>query len=1539
MAENVLTLPNGGATSQEDIMQLPQSMFQREERSPREVSRDASYWSVATGRGYEEARDMIENQWEGILINDARGSEQAALHVSAETLLDLNDEEVGSAISDTITQLQEVDQVSRFLPPSLEAAVRSNAPGARGMAIDRIAKLQYAGEQFSQVMEDFGWNSETAIDYAEVLVDPLSITRVPLYRRLTTQFEDLLSPDVSPEAFEEGLDAIITEAMDAGWMSDENRLHFATFLDFLGSGVYSNTARAEAALGWFDIGLTLGTSSILRGAVGAARGTNGTLNGTTAITTGVVPRGPSGAVVDGARNNIHGLAQLQPSARRNEAIIDRTTEAILIDEIDSAGVTRPSILTPTTVRHSFYSAPEATALRVFERSSRALDIFRGAARDAGVAFDDQAFQAFRQSFGEQRFRALQTESTDLYNPRAIDVDVGIDDLGNIFWMDVLGKSNGQAFSAKPNGLRAARAVMQEGDDLLQNADGTYVILRRGNINPENLDWLSEVGYSNDLEGMALFRATNPDALSDGFWARFGSPLGQADPETSSYLYRAEGVMNRTMSTLHREMRRARFLMRPRQISEVYQAFEWLAQQGRPNGFTRETFDNWFAGQYQRAPTDRQWELYRLEQQYLDAQLYINANEVYRNAVAQNARAMVDGETTYIVRPVGREEIEGSGQIIYDTRQQRLISVDELGVNDRIYENIGSTDLPAEALYVRGVDSDIRAIRHTDFFFRNAGGHRGYVVNAMQFLVKQRQIARYAGGIEREGNPVTLLGARTSEEAKDAAESINSIIDTIQEVIPVNGRSAKEYVDALEAYRSNRRIDDAIAASNRWNLDIENLEDLVRFSRDRGLDLRTRFDVVPEGQRLDEIAGSSIYRPKDGTASDLVRMQITTSGRASMPLPSYGGGHVPMRSTEEVLQGSYASSVAYVSEAAYKMRAGYGLIKAAEEAGVFKPAYYQEGINKLPVRSQIARIVREGLIDTSGAAGATDNIGRRLMLDAKRLDFRLSNVSPATRVWRSVTRTLGNYLYRKGWKGLADKADRWSTDPVSFLRGWAFDAYLGMFNPSQLLMQSVQVVNIVGIAGLRGIQGGAMVPVMRALMANGNPNVINRVGRLLKPVTGLEPEQFADMLDLFRRSGRDITDMNLAELTATEDAASAVGVVSNNAFMRAAGQVVRSTREGGRIFFKEGDLIARLTAFNASYLEAVAKYGPRSAANDADFVRFIDWRQQVLTQGMTAASRQAYEQLPFMQFMTYQLRINEALFAGTFSSSKAVLTRNEKLRLAATHLAMFGMMSSTGTGLLSQWYLARNETELDPDLVRAFHRGALDAALSYFTESETAASSRFSSSMGLYNLMQGLQNDGFAFFGGPGIEFGVNATRTMLDVVQEGARAIATGETAGFEAELTDLVRLTSSGNYSYNAYTAMRFGTYHTRRGQRITNDLDPGLSSDAIFTAFGIPLEEVAAVYEFMGQDNFKNAWLRNYANSITETHRRAQDAVRENDTEAAEQFYRALASMYAVLEPWERERVDRMVDNSARTLDDRLMLQMYRQQSQYFEMTTEGN
>jgi hypothetical protein len=115
------------------------------------------------------------------------------------------------------------------------------------------------------------------------------------------------------------------------------------------------------------------------------------------------------------------------------------------------------------------------------------------------------FKPSDRALGNKGLRALQTETSNLYNPRAIDVDVGIDDFGNIFWMDVIGKSNGEAFSGTPNGLRAARAVMQEGDDLLQNADGTYVILRRGNVNPENLDWLSEAGYSNDLEGMALFR--------------------------------------------------------------------------------------------------------------------------------------------------------------------------------------------------------------------------------------------------------------------------------------------------------------------------------------------------------------------------------------------------------------------------------------------------------------------------------------------------------------------------------------------------------------------------------------------------------------------------------------------------------------------------------------------------------------------------------------------------------------------------------------------------------------------------------------------------------------------------------------------------------------------------------------------------------------------------------------------------------------------------------------------------------------------------
>lgn len=410
--------------------------------------------------------------------------------------------------------------------------------------------------------------------------------------------------------------------------------------------------------------------------------------------------------------------------------------------------------------------------------------------------------------------------------------------------------------------------------------------------------------------------------------------------------------------------------------------------------------------------------------------------------------------------------------------------------------------------------------------------------------------------------------------------------------------------------------------------------------------------------------------------------------------------------------------------------------------------------------------------------------------------------------------MANFLYGKNFTWGANFFDRRSTDPLTALRGWAFDAYLGMFSISQLFMQSMQVVNIVGIAGAKGYQGAALYGPMRFLLNNGNSAVTQRVAQLLRNVVGLDADQFEDMLDMFRRSGRGIVDNNVAEMSMAEDAASQLGRLGFN-------QRVRDVREAGRVFFKEGDLVARITAFNTAYLEAVEKFGRRTAANSNAFTRWVDHRQQVLTQGMTSASRQGYEQLPFMQFMTYQLRINEALFAGTFSNSKTVLTLAEKRRLILTHAVMFGAMSNTITGVLSQYVEANTNIPASPEVVRLAQRGMLDFILSYLSGEDTAASSRYASSMGLYQIMDQIARENpLVVLGGPSVQFGWTAADGFLGTVFAGIRGIYSGDANPFRAELTDLARITASGNSLHNAYTAYTLGRYYTKRSGLVADDL-----------------------------------------------------------------------------------------------------------------------
>ena len=618
------------------------------------------------------------------------------------------------------------------------------------------------------------------------------------------------------------------------------------------------------------------------------------------------------------------------------------------------------------------------------------------------------------------------------------------------------------------------------------------------------------------------------------------------------------------------------------------------------------------------------------------------------------------------------------------------------------------------------------------------------------------------------------------------------------------------------------------------------------------------------------------------------------GRGTTPLIGFGGAAVPTRPVSQAIQSSYISQVLNTTEQAYRMKAIKGLMLSGHDSRTLKNAADLRGKT---LRQQL----KEAQFDTGTEAG------RKLALEQKRLQHRLAKDNLTQRAWQSTMRSVSTYLYGKGFKGASNFADRWSTDPLTALRGWAFDAYLGMFNYSQLLMQSMQAINVAAIGGGAGLKGVAMYAPVRFALSNGNPNVIRRTGELLSPVTGMDADDFVNMVEMMKKSNRQFVDNNVAELTTQADSTKIAG----GSYVR---RKIAAGREAGRVFFKEGDLMARISAFNTAYLEYTKKFGRITNPNDQRAMNWIAQRDQVLTQGMTTFNRQGYEQLPFMQFMTYQMRVNEALFAGTFDAKKAVLSVPEKLRLGFAHLALFGAGGYALTSFGMDRFNSHYDTELDETTYRLLRRGLIDTLLTQFTGVETAVGTRLGSGDGVFQFFRNFaENNVFGAVRGPSGDLLANLFNTTKNI----ATAVTRGSVEDTKARLGELARMTSTTNYVYNAITAAKYGRYLSKQGQLLDDDLD---WTEAVFLAMGLPLEDVDTAYRYIAQQKIDRVFYRNHGRSISRTMNQINEAIRRSDFAAADEYSRILSIQWNSLSPYEQTKVERFVNVTPDSLTDRI-------------------
>lgn len=283
------------------------------------------------------------------------------------------------------------------------------------------------------------------------------------------------------------------------------------------------------------------------------------------------------------------------------------------------------------------------------------------------------------------------------------------------------------------------------------------------------------------------------------------------------------------------------------------------------------------------------------------------------------------------------------------------------------------------------------------------------------------------------------------------------------------------------------------------------------------------------------------------------------------------------------------------------------------------------------------------------------------------------------------------------------------NPAVVARSFAFHLKLGLFAPTQLLMQAQTAVNILGISPRAALKGlPAYFPLRVALL---NPNMLEHSAGVASKF-GWDVDHFKEMYGALVKSGWSQIKGDVAVLD---------DIANPSLFRSTKGKIL----DAGTVFFSEGEKVHRLSGWATAYQEW------RTANPVADLDRAAEhWilnRTDNLTANMSAANNANWQRgllaIP-AQFFTYQLRLMEQYIGKTLSTP-------EKLRLFAVQAATYGIPTAAG-GAVGVWpifestkdYLISQNIPHDDVATQALLNGIPQVLLRLATGSNIDVGARF-----------------------------------------------------------------------------------------------------------------------------------------------------------------------------------------------------------------------
>jgi hypothetical protein len=1289
--------------------------------------------------------------------------------------------------------------------------------------------------------------------------------------QLAKDFSNLLIGDVDDQTFINEMENIFEEAEQQGWFSETNEFFLQEMIDLMPGGGFGDeavTQRVWAALDTLLFATPAQVGGLGKAVVAGAKAT------------------PS-LVVGGAKvgfNLATDVGRLLAISRKDPALYKEViSDAVKIDDPDGvvnvARISNDSAATPDADFGEFVAYK--TEARKFEQESTVF--LRLQELDFPLPFDEEEFSVFRSDV----VSTVQANAAENGTTRSLDFDVIHDKFGNVFAQEIMGTTKGNTFKGNIGKVSAQRLADSIGGEVRPalGQPNEWVVLKSDNV-------ATLPNKPTSVEDITLWKSTDTGELGNTLWSRFGSPLAQTTPELNGLMKRVESFQSNLSRSLKREQKAILKGMKKANVREVQDVFDSMLNGDLASlNFAPDVqdFSTEFYKIHRTNPSEAQTALYLKYQEIVDVEYLVTSNRMFQQAVNRGEVGVLRNDDSVIRAIPGTKEHAPSDGHVLDLNTETFVDVDTLPDGTVFYRSAeGAVEGPGGANASVFVMSSpkTRRLYPTDLLEYNPGGHRIYRDGEVNFYIKQDNALKVHDGTELNATPTTIMGVRTEKEAAKAVKQINDIVDTIKTQFPRINKATFEGI--LRGASNNGAILSAIGRSNEWNVNINTIDELVNWAVDSGVDLSKGVTSVGDGEPI--LEAGKLFPALDplSTAGETMRVNSARSGkRRNTVLMGYGGTANRTRPAMESIEKGYMASAINQSESAYIAKATAGLMKAASEKGLLKNS---AEMANLTMRQRLEKME---LLTSSEA-------GKKLELERQKIVWRMAKENPATNAWKAGMSKLSESLYDKGFKWGADTVNVMSKDPVSALRGFVFDSQLGFFAIDQLIVQSSQITSVAGIAGVPGIKGVASYPLTRFALNNGNPAVVRRVGELLEPILDITPDQYVEMIGMFKSSGRNVIDMSTAE---------AGGANTTGVF--------KGVREAGRVFFNEGELTARIAAHNASYLEYLAKFGPDAKPTSASGKNWIANRQDVLTQGMTNASRTPYDWVPGAQFMSYTMRMAEAVFAGTLTKGKSVLTRAEKGRLAAAHVFVYGASGIPTASFVLDRIERVYGFRPSESAYQAVRGGALDATLSHLSGVDTALSSRVAWGEGFFKLAYDTpEKTWIEMLGGPSADVVYNSVGSAVNL----AKHMAVGGPGLVKQDLVRFQRAFKTGNLLHNSFLAYTTGAYLTRKGVLVSDD---NSAMEAWLLGWGIPLEKHVSAYAGLSAIIKDKETVKRLAKSIEEQVNVYTHLIRQEEYDEATVYMEQIGLAMQSFPVWQRQEVWRKIFPSISPLVEKIALE----------------